>query len=65
MNAAWDAFRIADNHNKSMIFQLPEDPKAEEYQEYSKMVKRPISLEAIRVSIRYKVKHSLYRINYL
>ena len=31
MNAAWDAFRIADNHNKSIIFLLPDDPKQEEY----------------------------------
>lgn len=31
MNAAWDAFRIADNHNKSIIFLLPDEPKQDEY----------------------------------
>jgi len=45
MNAAWDAFRIIDNHSKSMIFQLPEDPKNEEYSRYIKVVQRPISIE--------------------
>ena len=50
MNLAWDGFRIVDNHSKSMIFQMPDDPKNEEYKSYIKCVKNPISLESIRVS---------------
>jgi len=49
MNVAWDAFRILDNHSKSMIFMMPEDPSNEEYHQYIKSVTKPISLEAIRV----------------
>ena len=51
MNFAWDGFRIVDNHSKSMIFQMPDDPKNEEYNEYVKVVEHPISLETIRVII--------------
>ena len=51
MNIAWDAFRIVDNHSKSMIFQMPDDPKNEEYQQYVQLVERPLSLEAVRVSL--------------
>jgi len=36
MNIAWDAFRILDNHSKSMIFMMPDDPSNEEYQQYIK-----------------------------
>ena len=49
MNLAWDAFRILDNHSKSMIFMMPDDPSSDEYVEYIKLVSKPISLEAIRV----------------
>jgi hypothetical protein len=49
MNMAWDAFRILDNHSKSMIFMMPDDPKNEEYATYMRAVSKPISLEAIRV----------------
>jgi len=49
MNLAWDAFRILDNHSKSMIFMMPDDPKNEEYSAYMKAVSKPITLEAIRV----------------
>ena len=49
MNLAWDAFRILDNHSKSMIFMMPDDPKNEEYAAYMRAVSKPISLEAIRV----------------
>lgn len=51
MNVAWDAFRIVDNHSKSMIFQMPDDPKNDEHSEYMRIVKRPLSLETIRVRI--------------
>jgi hypothetical protein len=50
MNLAWDAFRILDNHSKSMIFVMPDDPKIEEYAAYIKAVSKPITLEAIRVN---------------
>ena len=50
MNLAWDAFRIVDNHSKSMIFQMPEDPKHEEHKDYIRAVVKPLSLESIRVS---------------
>ena len=50
MNFAWDAFRIVDNHSKSMIFMMPDEPKNEEYHEYINCVEKPISLETIRVS---------------
>lgn len=49
MNAAWDAFRIVDNHSKSMIFQMPEDPKHEDWAEYIAKVDKPLSIEHIRV----------------
>ena len=49
MNIAWDAFKIIDNHSKSMIFMMPDDPKNEEYARYIKVVTKPITLEAIRV----------------
>ncbi|CDW76627.1 UNKNOWN [Stylonychia lemnae] len=48
MNFAWDAFRIVDNHSKSMIFMMPDEPKNEEYLDYIKCVDKPISLETIR-----------------
>jgi len=51
MNFAWDAFRIVDNHSKSMIFMMPDEPKNEEYHDYIRCVDKPISLETIRVSI--------------
>lgn len=51
MNVAWDAFRIVDNHSKSMIFQFPDDPKNEEHAEYMRLVTKPLSLETIRVRI--------------
>lgn len=50
MNIAWDAFRILDNHSKSMIFMMPDDSNPEEYQLYLKRVQKPLSLETIRVS---------------
>eukprot|EP00349_Pseudokeronopsis_sp_Brazil_P000335 CAMPEP_0202960512 /NCGR_PEP_ID=MMETSP1396-20130829/4653_1 /ASSEMBLY_ACC=CAM_ASM_000872 /TAXON_ID= /ORGANISM="Pseudokeronopsis sp., Strain Brazil" /LENGTH=119 /DNA_ID=CAMNT_0049679769 /DNA_START=844 /DNA_END=1203 /DNA_ORIENTATION=- len=59
MNIAWDAFRIADNHNKSMIFQLPEDPRQDEYDQYLKVVKRPISLENIRNKLNMRLYQDL------
>jgi hypothetical protein len=34
MNFAWDAFRIVDNHSKSMIFMMPDDPKNDEFKYY-------------------------------
>jgi hypothetical protein len=49
MNLAWDAFRILDDHSKSMIFMMPDDPKNEEYASYMKVVSKTITLEAIRV----------------
>jgi hypothetical protein len=49
MNLAWDAFRILDNHSKSMIFMMPDDSNHEEHSLYIKRVQRPISLETIRV----------------
>jgi hypothetical protein len=49
MNLAWDAFRILDDHSKSMIFMMPDDPKNEEYTSYMKVVSKTITLEAIRV----------------
>ena len=52
MNIAWDAFRIVDNHSKSMIFQMPDDPKNEEYVAYIRAVRKPLSLESIRVSLK-------------
>ena len=64
MNAAWDAFRIVDNHSKSMIFQLPEDPKNEEYQDYIRTVQKPIGLEAIRVSIVNQLIFKQTKLNY-
>ena len=51
MNLAWDAFRIIDNHSKSMIFMMPEDAKHEEFEEYANKIDNPISLDNIRVSI--------------
>ena len=51
LNIAWDAFRIVDNHSKSMIFQMPDDPRNEDYREYQRVVDKPLSLEAIRVCI--------------
>ena len=52
MNVAWDAFRIVDNHSKSMIFQFPADDRThEEYFEYLKKVEKPLSLETVRVSL--------------
>jgi hypothetical protein len=51
MNLAWDAFRILDNHSKSMIFMMPDDPRNEEYSAYIKTVSKHITLEAIRVTI--------------
>lgn len=53
MNIAWDAFRIVDNHSKSMIFQMPDDPKHEEYATYIGLVDRPLNLETVRVSRCY------------
>jgi len=51
MNLAWDAFRIIENHSKSMIFMMPDDPKNEEYASYIKAVTKPINIDAIRVTI--------------
>ncbi len=50
MNLAWDAFRIIENHSKSMIFMMPDDPKNEEYATYIKAVTKPINIDAIRVT---------------
>lgn len=55
MNIAWDAFRVVDNHSKSMIFQMPDEPKKEEYEAYVKAVESPISLETIRVRINKEI----------
>ena len=63
MNLAWDAFRIIDNHSKSMIFMMPDDPKNEEYATYIKAVTKPITLEAIRVKIQKYPKLPLFRTN--
>ncbi|TNV78169.1 hypothetical protein FGO68_gene9490 [Halteria grandinella] len=54
MNIAWDAFRILDNHSKSMIFMMPDDTNSEEYQLYLKRVQKPISLETIRNKLNLK-----------
>jgi hypothetical protein len=59
MNIAWDAFRILDNHSKSMIFMMPDDTNSEEYKLYLKSVQKPISLETIRVSQIIEVNHTL------
>ena len=32
---------------------MPDDPKNEEYNEYVKAVERPLSLESIRVYLKY------------
>ncbi len=62
MNLAWDAFRIIDNHSKSMIFMMPDDPKNEEYSKYIKAVTKPITLEAIRVTLNI-LKLPFFRTN--
>ena len=52
LNVAWDAFRIVENHSKSMMFQFPAEDKAhEEHTAYIKSVEKPISLETIRVKL--------------
>lgn len=53
LNIAWDAFRIVDNHSKSMIFMMPEGAKNEEYKDYIKCVERPLSLDTIKVSLGF------------
>ena len=47
MNLAWDAFRIVENHSKSMIFMMPEDAKHEEFEDYANKIDNPISLDNI------------------
>lgn len=64
MNFAWDAFRIVDNHSKSMIFMMPDEPRNEEYLDYIRKVEKPISLETIRVRYNCQyLKFIFYRIN--
>lgn len=58
MNLAWDAFRILDDHSKSMIFMMPDDPKNEEYASYMKVVSKTITLEAIRNKLNQKYYQS-------
>lgn len=64
MNFAWDAFRIVDNHSKSMIFMLPDDPKNEEYEDYIRSVEKPLSSETIRVSQLINLFRNLEQIEY-
>jgi hypothetical protein len=49
MNLAWDAFRIVENHSKSMIFMMPEDARNEDFDEYRRKIDNHISLEIMRV----------------
>jgi hypothetical protein len=67
MNAAWDGFKIVDNHSKSMIFQMPVDDRShEDYLEYIRKVAKPISLETIRVSVLKGINQAcvvVYRIS--
>jgi hypothetical protein len=64
MNIAWDAFRILDNHSKSMIFMMPEDPSHERYQQYIKTVEKPISLEVIRVRLPPRFTASIEQVEH-
>lgn len=65
MNAAWDAFRIIENHSKSMIFMMPDDPKHEEYHDYMNKIDRHINQDTIKVRKRILNLHSLSLISYL
>jgi len=53
LNLAWDAYRVVDNHSKSMIFTMPEGTKNQEYRDYIKCVEKPISLETIKVKFSF------------
>jgi len=48
LNAAWDAYRLVENHSRAMIFQFPE-PGQPEYDKYIEVVQEPMDLDVMKV----------------
>lgn len=55
LHVSWDAFRLVENHTKSMIFSFPTDPRNSEFKEYQASVSNHVDLETIKNKLTLKL----------